>query len=237
MFEAAEELSDHLKQTGASKGERCRIGVTREIERPFIADILTTILRKKKSHEQPLLSMTSEEHASLLDSLRSGELDAMITNHPVYGPDVCTLAELSMPVIAVATQSTVKSLGGKRAVSLASMIKGNEVGLVLPSERLRLRIETDIYLQKLKIRNPVVFESDILAVVVRAVTEGVGIAFLPKPYIARELNQEALEHVGGRTALWNHSMFIVTTDTRTPNPIANEIREHFLRLGGRSMRS
>ena len=59
MVEAAEELSDHLKYSGTEANHRCRIGVTQEIERPFIADILSTILRDNKSHNQPLLSMGS----------------------------------------------------------------------------------------------------------------------------------------------------------------------------------
>lgn len=236
IFEAAEEFSDHLRQSGASKGQRCRIGVTREIERPFIADVLTTILRKKKSQEQPLLSMTSNEHATLLESLRSGELDAVVTNHPTYGPDVRTLAELSMPVVAVAAPNCIKSLAGKKTAGIAAIVRESKIGLVLPSEQLKLRIETDLCLQKLKVRNAVVFESDILAVVVRAAVEGVGVAFLPQPYISRELNHEALEYVGGQSPLWYHSIFIVTRNSKHSNPIISDVRDHFIRLGGKSSR-
>src|SRR5271170_7148184 len=40
IFETAEEFSDFLKQSDQSKGTRVRIGVTDQIERPFVADLV-----------------------------------------------------------------------------------------------------------------------------------------------------------------------------------------------------
>jgi LysR family transcriptional activator of nhaA len=236
IFEAAEEFSDYLQHSASSKGQRCRIGVTREIERPFIADILTRIFRKKKMLEQPLLSMSSNEHSTLMESLRSGELDAVVTNHPNYGQDFRTLAELSMPVVAVAAPNCIRFLAGKKPAGIAAIVRESKIGLVLPSEKLKLRIETDLCLQKLKVRNPVVLESDILAVVVRATVEGVGIALLPQPYISRELHHETLKYVGNAAPLWHHSLFLVSRNSKFTNPIVGEVRDHFIGLGGKSPR-
>lgn len=231
MFEAAEEFSDLLKQSGASKTERCRIGVSPEIERPFIADILTTLLGRKAPTEQPLLSLLSDENVGLLERLRSGELDAIVTNRPAYGADVRNLAHLSMPVIAVAAPKCIKR-HNRQSESPTSVIRSANLGFVLPSDHLMLRIETDLRLQKLHLRNRVVFESDILAVVVRATVEGVGVAFLPRPYIAKELHLGTLRSVGKDVPLWHHSVFLVARNAKHSNPILREVRDHFVSLGG-----
>jgi LysR family transcriptional activator of nhaA len=234
IFEAADEFSDHLKHSGSAKAHRCRIGVTQEVERPFIADILSGILRNKKAHEQPMLSMISDDHATLIESLRIGELDAVITNLPAYGPDVKITTQLSMPVIAVGSPRLLKKIVMKKNGSLSKILKENEIGLVLPSDRLRIRIETDLFLQKFHLRNRLVFESDMLVAVVHAALAGVGIAFLPQPYVARELNHGTLLKVGGETLLWSHSIFIIVRDTKTADPVVREIQDHFVGLGAKS---
>lgn len=233
IFEAAEELSDHLRSSGAHKGVRFRIGVSREIERPFVSDVLTTLIRKKQLQVQPMLTLTSNEHGILLESMRAGDLDCVITNAPVYAQDLLTTVELSMPVVAVAAPSYIEPLVGKKKGSIAWNIKEYEMDLVLPTDQLRLRIESDIWLQKHKIRNSVIFESDMLAVVVRAVVEKVGVAFLPQPYIARELNCEALVYVGDSAAQWHHSIYIVTRRAKKTGPIITQLSEYFLQLGGK----
>jgi LysR family transcriptional activator of nhaA len=231
IFEAAEEFYDHLEHSDSSRAHRCRIGVTREIDRPFIADILSTVLRNKSPREQPLLSMTSDDHAKLIERLKIGELDAVITNTPVYGPDICILSELLMPVVAMAAPSMAKKFGSKKAEPLQSILKDNDIGFILPSESLKLRIETDLFLQKLKLRNRVVFESDLLAVVVRAAIDGVGVAFLPKPYIAWELKHGLLVPLGKEKVLWQHRIFIATRNVKVTAPTIAEIRKHFLAIG------
>jgi len=236
IFEAADEFSDYLKHSGTSRSHRARIGVTHEIERPFIADVLSSVLRNKSLQEQPLISMISNPHSLLVESLKNGELDAIVSNQPAYGSDFNTIAELSMPVIAVATPSLVKKMEMKRRESLSKLLKEKEVGLILPSEKLKIRIETDLFLQRHKIRNPAIFESDILAVVVRAALDGIGIAFLPKHYIAKELNYERLISLGDNASLWNHSIYIITRNLKTPDPIVNQIRDHLVYLGAKALK-
>ena len=233
IFEAAEEFADHLKHSDSTRNHRCRIGVTFEIERPFIADVLSSLLRNKPVQEQPFLSMISKTHAELVEHLKSGELDAIVTNHSIYGPDIKIVAELSMPVIAVATPSLIKTLSIQKSDSLSKTLKGKSVGLVLPSDQLKIRIETDLCLQKQKIRNPIVFESDILAVVVRAASEGVGIAFLPRHYVSKELKCDTLVPVGDGTPLWHHTILIASRNIRNQDPTVMKIRDHFFNLGAK----
>jgi LysR family transcriptional activator of nhaA len=233
IFEPAEEFSDYLKHSDTRSTHRCRIGVTREIERPFIADILSNIVRNKEASQQPFLSMSSDHHGILMANLRSGELDAVVTNHPASEPEVKVVADLSMPVVAVAAPHLIKKLGIRKKEALPKIMKDPQVRLVLPSDRLKIRIETDLFLQKLRLRNQTIFESDILSVVLRSAIEGVGVAFLPEPYIQKEFDHKTLLPLGNSSPLWQHSIFMITRNTNTPDAVVNEIQEYFLKLGAK----
>lgn len=235
IFEAAEEFSDYLKHSElTSKTHRCKIGVTREIERPFIADVLSSLIRDKAAHEQPLLSTVSNDHTVLMDRLRFGEIDAVVTNQDSNDSDLRRVAELSMPVFAVANPSLVRKLALSKTESIGKALKNRDVGLILPSDQIKFRVETDFFLQKSKIRNPVVLETDILAVIVRAACEGVGVAFLPKHYIFKELKQDVLVQLGDKASLWSHTIFLLARVSKQPEPIIEQMGEHFIRLGGKS---
>ena len=105
---------------------------------------------------------------------------------------------------------------------------------MLPSEKLKIRIETDLFIQKMRLRNRAVFESDILAVVVRAVLEGVGVAFLSEPYIAKELRHETLIRLGTDKPFWQHPIFIMAQNTKVLDPVVEEIKNYFEILGSKS---
>lgn len=234
MFEASEELNAYLN-ANLVKGQRCRIGVTQEIERPFIADVLSSLLKNKQVKDQPLLSMISDDHQDLIDRLCSGELDAIVTTHPVYNPDINVVSKLTMPVVAVVASPLMKKLKLSTQSTLSELLKTKDLGIILPSDCLKIRIETDLYLQRFRPKNPVVFESDILSVVVRATLEGIGLAFLPKHYITKELKQEKLVMLVKGAPLWQNTLYILSRNLKTPNPVISEIKEYFTRLGAQSL--
>jgi DNA-binding transcriptional LysR family regulator len=95
---------------------------------------------------------------------------------------------------------------------------------------MKLRIETDIFLSRLGIRNQAIFESDQLSVVVRATLDGAGIAFLPKLYIRRELDKGALIALNSDSVLWHHKIVVLSRNTKNVDPILARIRDHFLKV-------
>jgi LysR family transcriptional regulator, transcriptional activator of nhaA len=228
VFEAAEEFAGYLEHSDASTQKRARIGVTPEIERPFVTEALTSLLKRRPGEEAiPVLSMVAGEHTSLVEKLRTRELDVLVTNQQAHHPEVALLAELAMPVIAVVTPELAKLHRLSRKTSLSAMLKDSSIGLLLPGERHRLRVETDLYLQRAKIRNRTVFESDILGAITRAALDGVGIAWLPTPYVATEIKLGSLVPVGSASTHWKHRVFVHCETSVQDEPVVKDLRAHF----------
>ncbi len=230
MFEPVEELDDFLASRETRVQKQIRIGVSEELERPFVVHLMRHIFRKDLMNQSMQVRMRSGKHRLLLDELLWKELDVLLSNHMAHGDDFSVLAEIPMPVLAVVSPDTLQHhKGNLPKESLAKTLNHLNIGLVLPSEDQKLRVETEIYLQKAKIRQSVVFESDILSAVVRATVEGLGMAFLPKPYIQKELTTGALIKLGESPSLWNHSIFQIVLKKRQVDLVNGEIRD-YLRL-------
>ncbi|MGE4107705.1 MAG: LysR family transcriptional regulator [Bacteriovoracia bacterium] len=228
-FEATEEFSDYLKYSDRNVRPRLKMGVSPEIERPFLSDALSAILREDPQSAQiPLVSMQTASAEVLTEKLRTRELDAVLTGKPFYSPEIKTAVEMQMPVVAVATPVFLRKVGISRQGTWPGLLKQwPQVGLVLPAEALRLRIETDVHLQKNRVRNPVVFESDILSAVIRAAVESAGIAFLPIPYIRAELKSGKLVVLGPGAPLWRHSVYFSVLGTKREPSLLDPIQRHF----------
>lgn len=232
MFETAEELNDFVSSKEGLENKRCRIGVAPEIERPFVGDVLSTLLHKNKNQNQTYLSLVTGEHKDLIARLSHGEIDVIVTNHSVHAPNIKPLAELSMPVLAVANIKKLRHISSK--TPLVKLLKQEAFDLVLPSETLKIRLESDLFLNKHKISRPVAFESDILSVVVRAVLEGSGIGFIPKHYIQKETSQGILTVLNNRQPLWFTKLYVSSRSNKLDDPTIQSIKKHFLKLGAKS---
>ncbi|MDQ3233643.1 MAG: LysR family transcriptional regulator substrate-binding protein [Pseudobdellovibrionaceae bacterium] len=191
-------------------------------------NLIRNIFRKEFMNQNVQFSMKSDKHRVLLDKLRWKELDVLVSNHSTLGDDFSILAEISMPVIAVANRSILKSRRKSPSREpLSKVLESLGLGLVVPVSEHKLRIETEIHLQKLHVHPPIIFESDILAAVVRAAVEGVGVAFLPKPYVEKELTSGTLVKLSDGQKLWNHSVYQIAPKNRQLDLVNSEIRDYF----------
>lgn len=206
---------------------RSKIGVAREVERPFVADVLSKILKKHKK-DKASIQMSTGEHLDLLDQLHTGDIDVLVTNTPSYNEGITTISSLSIPVYPVASHDYFKSIRLKKNFDLQTILKHPDLFLVLPTHKLKLRFETDLFLQKYEVSHTGIFETDILSAVVRATVEGVGIAFLPLVYIEKELKQQKLMLLTDRKKpSWSHKIYLTILDNKTLDPIGLEVRKFF----------
>jgi LysR family transcriptional activator of nhaA len=230
IFESAEEYADVLNQTDQSRGPRIRIGVTDEIERPFITDLVSAIVREKETTKQPMVSMFSDTHAELLGQLQMRQIDLLLSNQSAYGEDLQILATVDMPVVLIISPKLLKGIKVPRDVSAAVLLKNLPGGLVLPTAKLRLRSEIDLFLQKQHVQKQVVFESDILAAVIRAAIDGAGIGFIPFPYIAREISHGTLKSFGPEGGYWRNRLLLISLKKNELDPTIKEFREAVLKI-------
>jgi LysR family transcriptional activator of nhaA len=230
IFESAEEYADVLNQTDQSRGPRVRIGVTDEIERPFITDLVSAIVREKEMSKQPMVSMYSEPHAELLGQLQTRQIDLLLSNQSAYGEDLQVLASVEMPVALIISPKLLKGIKVSREASVVQLLKTLPGGLVLPTTKLRLRSEIDLFLQKQHVQKQVVFESDILAAVIRAVIDGAGIGFIPFPYVAREINHGTLKSFGPEGGYWKNRLLLISLKKKELDPMIKEFRDAVLKI-------
>jgi LysR family transcriptional activator of nhaA len=228
MFEPVDELTDFLQDKESRVQKTIRIGVADELERPFVVNMVRKIFRKEFMNQVVQVRMTSDKHRVLLDKLRWKELDVLLSNFTPGADDFVVLAEIQLPIVAVAHRSILKNFKKSQTrEALGKVLQSLNAGLVLPTPEQKLRIETEIYLQKARIQRPVVFESDILSAVARAAVEGVGVAFLPKHYVQKELTSGTLVLLSDGQRLWNHAVYQIAPRKQQLDLVNSEIRDYF----------
>lgn len=232
MFESAEEYADVLNHTEQSRGPRVRIGVTSEIERPFVTDLVSAIVGKKEEGKQPWVSMSDGSHGELVGLLQTRQIDLLLSNQPAYGEELQILASVDMPIVLAVSTKLLKGLKIARDSTIGQILKQLPGGLVMPSAKLRMRSEIDLFLQKYAVRKQVVFESDIMAPVVRAIVDGAGIGFVALPYIVREINHGLLSHFGPEGGYWRNRLLLISLKKKKLDLTQEEFRQAVLKLSG-----
>jgi len=228
IFDLAGRLSEYLQSPEAPVSRRLRIGVSDQIERPFVADLLGNILQRGQEYLNSMVTVISGSDKDLIQKLRSQEIDLCINNKTIHREDLNEIISLRMPVCLVISKTLLKKHGYKRKPNLNELFENDKIGLFVPSERMRLRHEIDVFIQQKNLKKPILMESDILSVVARAVVDGGGCAFLPVPYINNELKMGLLNILGPEEGLWRHRMNLISRKQAKEDPLFEEIKKNLL---------
>ena len=78
----------------------------------------------------------------------------------------------------------------------------------MPSSRFKLRAQIDLFFEENKLKGRTVIESDVMASLVRAVSEGIGMAFLPLLYITREIREKSIHVLGPKKGYWKYRVWM-----------------------------
>lgn len=211
MFDIAADFAESLKTPTEKLNQRIRIGISDQVERPFIADLLSPIIATKRKSQERIFSISSGSDEELGKSLRKQEIDLVLTNRTVYSEDFQELASVAMPVRLMVSTQNLKNFKMRisKNTTASDFIQAAPWGFVMPSTRLKLRHETDVYMQEIKARKRIVFESDIMSVVGRAIVDGAGFGFLPVPYMLEEIKMGLIAQIGPRKGYWEHKLSLV----------------------------
>ena len=195
--------------------------------------ILSPLVQQKRRLLNKSFSITSGQEDQLLRSLRSQEIDLVLTNKPVYAEDVQELAAVEMPVRLIIANQSLRNykIRISRNTKIEEFLTVSPLGLILPSNKMKLRHETDIFMQDIKTRKRVVMESDILSVVGRAVIDGAGIAFLPVPYLYEEIKMGLVSTIGPKVGYWQHMLYLIARKESRYDEAIEEVRKNVIALG------
>lgn len=206
MFDVANEFEAFLSKADHRGHASFSVGVSPDVERPFVTDAISRTIKTVRDTHRPFVTQVSHPHEKLAGKLEVGELDAVISSQPILSPTTKTVIEIKLPVKAVASHALGRSI--------PAILEDSATGLVIASNDMRLRWETDDYLSRKKIRKSIAFESNVVGALLRATIDGLGIGFLPEAYVQHEIKRGSL--ILSRDPLWVHRLFL-SSRTRATN--------------------
>jgi LysR family transcriptional activator of nhaA len=211
MFEISEEMSEVISRRVPSVSRRIQIGVSNEVDRPFVVEVVSLFLKKHGLEQRPKVTVVSGTHAELTERLRFRELDAVVTPLAMMDPELQNLERAEVPVAL--TCSMKWKLSSKKTnlkvSSVLKAVKGSEnAQWLMPSSQFKLRAEIDQFFEVNELKGRIVFESDVIASLVRSVIDGIGFAFLPLLYVAREIREKSLRVIGPKDGYWKYRVWL-----------------------------
>ncbi|MGE5085483.1 MAG: LysR substrate-binding domain-containing protein, partial [Bacillota bacterium] len=206
LFEVSDEIERYVKELESVGEVNLRIGVSDEVERPFIADVVGS-LAKSNQGKKLSISIISNSHEEISKRVFNHELDVVISNREIRS-GLHLVAKIEIPVLLVAASASPE--GGMISSSPEKIFSSLEVDLIMADEDLTLGKETKKFLKSVRLSKRVAITSNILSCLVRLVQENVGAAFLPVAYVSKELQKGSLRAYGPRPGYWNHSIYIYT---------------------------
>jgi LysR family transcriptional regulator, transcriptional activator of nhaA len=229
MFELASSIPEKLsKESGTALS--LKIGISNEIERPFAVNIVKSLFKEWKRETPPRITFTAGMNEDLLSKLRSWSIDAVMTNRPSSFDDLEIAGTLVMPVVFATGKISVGLKNHSMACNskdVSKVIAKLGKGLSVPTPKLKLREETDDFMRKLRESQPIIFESDTIAAMVRAIIDNVAVGFIPLAYITREILRKEIIAFGVKEGLWKHALFLMVKRGRAEAPGISEIATAF----------
>jgi LysR family transcriptional regulator, transcriptional activator of nhaA len=229
MFDISEEMHEIILGRVPSASRRINIGVSDEVERSFVVEVVSLFLKKHGLAQRPKVTMVSGTQQELTERLRFREIDAVVTQLAMTDPDLISLMRTEVPVALVCSRDakTVKGSRTNSPASIPAMVGGKEAQWVMPSSKFKLRSEIDRFFEQHELKGRVVFESDVMASVVRSVIDGIGYAFLPTLYMARELREKSLNVLGPKGGYWKYRVWLGCHNQNSDDPLIKSLALSF----------
>lgn len=211
MFELSEEMGELISKNVPSASRRIHIGVSDEVDRPFVVEVVSHFLKTHGLTQRPKVIVVSGTHEQLSERLRFRELDAVVTQLTMIDPELHNLERAEVPVALTCSskwkmRSPTKNM--KAAAAVSSIIGGEDAQWLMPSSKYKLRAEIDHFFELNELKGRIVVESDVIASVVRSVVDGIGLAFLPLLYVAREIREKSVRVIGPEQGYWKYRVWL-----------------------------
>ena len=78
-----------------------------------------------------------------------------------------------------------------------------------PGSNQKLRKEAEAFLVKTRLSPQVVFESDVMGALIRAVADGLGWGLFPKAYLRHESLGRQMVLLGPKEGFWKHRLYLL----------------------------
>lgn len=219
LFSTVDEITNFLTKNEQRSSQSYSIAVSDEIERPLISDIVSKLVSSKLS-ENIKYDIISKPQADIVGEFYDGKHDILIASRSLrrFQPS----HTFNFPVKLVTSKSN-ELLNKITHLPFKGLYSGLGENLVLPAEGMSLRDEIDDFLSESKVEHKIVFESNILSCVSRAIKQGVGCGFLPIIYVYDELKSKKLTTLGPKNGFWSHQVFVYSKKEISNDEILQKI--------------
>jgi DNA-binding transcriptional LysR family regulator len=232
MFELAENLKVDMLEMGNKKPERFYIGVSEEVSRPFAAEFVSCLIKTQVKDLNPIINMKSDKHMPLLECLRDNTIDVAISNHFSADSEYELLAEIKMPVVLIFSPKILPKnfFKNSKLTEIKKVLNSLPHQWVLPTPQQRLRYEIDLFMEKYQAGGSPIFESDVLATSIRAIEDGIGFTFIPRPYVKSEIEMDKIHSWGPEEGLWKHKICLISRHDKKNDPLVKSMKESFMEV-------
>lgn len=224
FFDLKEEVLKiaHSKSSGNAV-PAARILVTDEVERPFVAEIVSKVAKKLKGRLEIFSSTTSDA----LSKTANNETDILLSHEKVETS--WNYIKVDFPVFLVTSSSIPKLPTFDNPGNIQKVLDYFGEDLIVPASSMKLGKEFFSFKKKHKLKKNVMMESNIISCLVRFVASGTGCSFLPLPFIKSSLYETHLHMIGPREGYWKHSIYIyanLSIEELNNHPLVKTIRTY-----------
>ena len=220
-FEIFQDMTLQLNSRSPVGIKKLRIGVSDEIERPFISSVIGSLIKRDlKNNFQ--IHLHSGRHEEIKEKFIVKDIDLAITSDPIIASNIKHHGSILLPVSFLINPKKYHPKDRKHN-TLKEYFKHGDLDLALPSSSLKLRKEIDNYLAKNKLSKNVAFESNIISTLIRSISDGAACGFIPTVYAENELKQGRVVQVGEDPNLWEHKLYMYSYNEKFFIDVKNEM--------------
>jgi LysR family transcriptional activator of nhaA len=233
MFEFAEEMNEIVTKRMPSTKSRIHIGVSDEVNRSFVDEVISSFLKQFGSKPKPQITLISGNLEQLSDKLRFKELDLLVSDLAMIDTELNKIAYAEIPVVLTCSSkvdmSKINSTENPEEIDnlIQEITKNKTTQWVMPSSKLKIKSDIDNYFENSGVKAQVALETDSPSSLVRGVKDEIGYSFLPLLYIANELRENSIQVVGPRTGHWKYRVWLVSQQQNRNDELVKGIAKSF----------
>jgi LysR family transcriptional activator of nhaA len=233
MFEISEQMGELISKRVPSAARRIHIGVSDQVDRPFVVEVVSLFLKKHGLAQRPKVSVISGSHEQLSELLRFREIDAIVSHLSMIDPELVNLDKAEVPVALICSGKWKLRSGKKNlraAAAVREIVGGEDAQWLMPSTRFKLRAETDRFFELNQLKGRIVFESDVIASLVRSVIDEIGLAFMPLLYVAREIREKSVRVIGPKNGYWKYRVSLACHGQNKNDALIQALSRSFIEI-------
>jgi len=230
MFEFSEKMSEQISKRVPSSTRKICLGVSEHVDRSFVADIVSSFLKKYDSDKRPKVTVISATQNQLLEKLRFKEFDAILTDSGLSDPNFVDLDKAEVPVVLTCSSQwkpSENSTTQDSTPTLKGIISDEDSQWIVPSSKFKFRGEIDKFFDSNNIKKKIAFESDVISSLVHAVSDQIGFAFFPILYVNHFLREKSLQLLGPKEGFWNYQLSLTCHIQNKDDVLVKQLADSF----------